>query len=61
MLAYIRNPRNRGIGLAAPQVGVSQRVIVVGIPRDDEESYAIMPMINPLILSRSEEQDVDEE
>jgi peptide deformylase len=37
-----------GVGLAAPQIGVSLRVIVIGLP--DEEPVA---MINPEIVKRS--------
>ncbi len=44
-----------GVGLAAPQVGVSLRVIVLQMP--DEEPFAI---INPEIISSSGEQEVTE-
>ena len=44
-----------GIGLAAPQVGVSLRVIVLQMP--DEEPIAI---INPEIVKRAGEQEVAE-
>lgn len=43
-----------GIGLAAPQVGVAQRVIVVDTARDGEKPNPIR-MANPEILWRSEE------
>jgi peptide deformylase len=42
-----------GVGLAAPQVGVSQRVAVVEYPEDDEDPESPMrlfEMINPEIL-----------
>ena len=45
----------RGIGLAAPQVGVPLRVIVLQMP--DEEPMVI---INPAIVKRSGEQEVAE-
>lgn len=62
MLAYIKNPKHHGIGLAAPQVGVSKRLIVTGLPTHrDDESYPIIIMMNPVILSRSAETDIDEE
>jgi peptide deformylase len=38
----------RGVGLAAPQIGVSLRVIVIGLP--EEEPFAL---INPEIVKRS--------
>jgi peptide deformylase len=37
-----------GVGLAAPQIGVSLRVIVIGLP--DEEPFAL---INPEIVKRT--------
>ena len=37
-----------GVGIAAPQVGVSLRVVVIGLP--DEEPFAL---INPEIVKRS--------
>lgn len=43
-----------GIGLAAPQVGVLERLIVVDVARDGEEP-APMRLINPEILWQSEE------
>ena len=45
----------RGVGLAAPQIGVSLRVIVIGLP--DEEPFAL---INPEIVKRSGEREVTE-
>ncbi len=42
----------RGIGLAANQVGVAQRVIVVDVPIDDE-THAVHTLVNPEILERS--------
>ncbi len=44
-----------GVGLAAPQIGVSLRVIVLGMP--DEEPFAL---INPEIVKRSGERTVEE-
>jgi peptide deformylase len=44
-----------GVGLAAPQIGVSLRVIVIGIP--DEEPFAL---INPEIVKRSGERSAPE-
>jgi peptide deformylase len=52
----------RGVGLAAPQVNVSQRVIVVDPIRDsDGTPPQPMALINPEIIWRSEELDVFEE
>lgn len=44
-----------GVGLAAPQVGIPLRVIVIGIP--DEEDFAL---INPEIVKRKGERVVSE-
>ncbi len=43
-----------GIGLAAPQVGVARRVIVVDVAREGEKPQA-MKIANPEILWRTEE------
>jgi peptide deformylase len=43
-----------GIGLAAPQVGVASRVIVLDVAREGEEAQP-MRLANPEILWRSEE------
>ena len=45
----------RGIGLAAPQVGTSLRVIVIGIPGEEE-----IVLINPEIIRKTGECWVDE-
>lgn len=47
-----------GVGLAAPQIGVLQRVIVVD-PREDES--VPVALINPVIVMESEETDRAEE
>ena len=44
-----------GVGLAAPQIGVSLRVVVIGMP--EEEPFAL---INPEVVKRSGERTVDE-
>ncbi len=62
MLAYIKNPKHNGIGLAAPQVGTNKRMVVVGLPKgQDDEEYPIVLMINPLITKKSDETEVGEE
>jgi peptide deformylase len=49
-----------GIGLAAPQVGVSQRIIVVNVAREGEKPNP-MRIANPEILWRSDETTVANE
>ena len=44
-----------GVGLAAPQIGISLRVIVIGLP--EEEPFAL---INPEIVKRSGRRIVEE-
>ena len=49
-----------GIGLAAPQVGVSKRLVVIDLAKPEEEKRPIV-MINPEIIWASEEKRVYEE
>ena len=48
-----------GIGLAAPQVNISQRVIVIDCGKDDEPE--LLKMVNPKILSTSDTRSILEE
>jgi len=50
--------RNNGIGLAAPQVGVLKRIIVV---KTDIEGQRFFELINPKILEKSKETEIGEE
>jgi peptide deformylase len=38
---------NHGVGLAAPQVGVSLRIAVLGIPDEDEDKVLHLALVNP--------------
>ena len=49
-----------GIGLAAPQIGISRRLIVMDPAKDDEPNTPLV-MVNPEILDRSEELRMHEE
>lgn len=49
-----------GVGLAAPQVGVSKRVVVIDIAHEGEKP-APMFLVNPEIIWRSEEKQICEE
>ncbi|MBQ7674744.1 MAG: peptide deformylase [Alphaproteobacteria bacterium] len=51
MVATLHNESN-GIGLAAPQVGISKRLVVIDL---HEESGKIYKMINPKVIWKSEE------
>ena len=43
------------VGLAAPQIGVSLRVIVIGLPEEDD-----IVLVNPEIVKKAGERSVDE-
>lgn len=67
MIKYIKDPENGGIGLAAPQVGVTKRLIVISLiqdrkHRDDEDiPYPTIMMINPEIIDHGNDTEIDEE
>ena len=45
---------SNGCGLAAPQIGVSKKIVVIDIAHEDEEANPIY-MVNPEIIWKSEE------
>ena len=49
-----------GVGLAAPQVGVSRRLIVLDVSENDDEKQPYV-MINPRIVKRSDAPNIHEE
>ena len=55
MTETMRN--SNGVGLAAPQVGISARVIVVEMPEDEDEpgSGRLYAVINPKVVRASKE------
>lgn len=50
-----------GIGLAAPQIGVMRRIIVMDCAKTDEEPARPIAMINPEVIEESEELNIHEE
>ncbi len=50
-----------GIGLAAPQVGVMQRMLVMDCIKDDLSTPEPMVLINPTVIEASEETNVYDE
>jgi peptide deformylase len=46
-----------GVGLAAPQVGVSLRIVVICMPEEDAE---VIVLVNPEIVKKSGEREIDE-
>ncbi|MCP4522708.1 MAG: peptide deformylase [Candidatus Gracilibacteria bacterium] len=62
MIKFIKNPKNGGVGLAAPQVGYNKRLIVVSLLKDwDDEDFKTIMMMNPEIIEHSESMDIEEE
>lgn len=62
MVKHIKNPDNGGVGLAAPQVGINKRLIVVSLMKDyEDENYRTIAMINPEIIEHSSETCIDTE
>jgi peptide deformylase len=49
-----------GVGLAAPQIGILRRLIVMD-PSRDEDAKSPLVMVNPVILERSDEMRVHDE
>ena len=50
-----------GIGLAAPQIGVLERLIVMDCAKKEDEELDPIIMVNPTIIASSEENSVYEE
>ncbi len=50
MLKYVKNPKNRAVGLAAPQVGVNKRIFVAALMDDySDTDFRVLIMINPVV------------
>ncbi len=50
--------RNQGVGLAAPQIGIKKRIIMV---RTGPQESDIFALINPKIIRKSQETEIGEE
>lgn len=62
MIKYIKNPKNKWVWLAAPQVWHNKRLIIVSLLRDrDDEIFPTVMMINPKILEHSNECEIENE
>jgi len=57
---FLTMDRAGGVGLAAPQVGLSQRMFVMDIPETDEREQCKVVMVNPEIITVEGEQTGDE-
>lgn len=49
-----------GVGLAAPQIGVSLRIIVIHIPGEEGKEDKDFVLINPEIVKKSGEREIEE-
>lgn len=59
MLATVQHPKHLGVGIAAPQIGLRRRLIV--IQRFDREGHPFQLMINPKLIYCSEEKQLGKE
>lgn len=44
-----------GVGLAAPQVGVSKKFVVISMPDEEEKTRRVIFMVNPEIIEENDE------
>ena len=49
--------RAQGVGLAAPQVGISQRVLVVDLGESDEDEQGSVALVNPRVVEVGKKKD----
>ncbi|MCD5385397.1 peptide deformylase [Candidatus Gracilibacteria bacterium] len=62
MIKYIKNPDNGGVGLAAPQIGVGIRLVVVSMLKNrKDENFKTIMLINPEILEFSKDTYIETE
>ncbi len=59
MLATVRAPENDGVGIAAPQVGISRRLVAV--QRFDKEGEPFEFYVNPVIVRYGDETEAGSE
>ncbi len=52
MIATLQHPDHKGVGIAAPQVGINRRIVIV--QRFDKEEKPFETIINPEILNSSD-------
>lgn len=62
MIRFIKNPKNRWVWIAAPQIWVSKRLVCVSLLKDyDDTNFKTIFMINPEIIEFSKELEIDDE
>lgn len=60
MIKYIKNPDNKWVWLAAPQVWYNKRLIVVSLLKDwEDENFSTIMMMNPEIIEKSHTTEID--
>lgn len=58
---YICDSKNKAVGIAAPQIGISKQFFCINLYTSDLSSYRTLCMINPIIEEMSSETDIEEE
>jgi len=62
MIKYIKNPKHGWVWLAAPQIWINKRLIVVSLLKDrEDENFSTVMMINPIISEHNNEIQIDTE
>ena len=62
MIKYIKNPKTGWVWIAAPQIGINKRLIIVSLLHDwDDDNFSTVMMFNPIILEQSESTNIDNE
>jgi peptide deformylase len=62
MVKYIKDPENGWVWVAAPQIWVSLKLVVVSLLKDrEDENFKTIMLINPEIIEYSDETCVDQE
>lgn len=62
MIKYIKDPENGWVWLAANQVWLNKRIIVVSLLKSrEDENFKTLMMLNPEILEYGEETDIEDE
>lgn len=62
MIKYIKNPKNGWVWLAAPQIWVSLKLVVVSMLKNrDDENFKTIMLINPEILEYGKKTNIESE
>lgn len=62
MIKHIKDPDNWWVWLAAPQVGINKRLIVISLMKTyEDDNFRTIAMVNPVIIENSGEKCSDKE